>query len=194
MGKQPNEDMVANIRHHNDTSHHDDPIELDVEPFELGVNQATSRVPLKSSLLHGIGFASGPILSCVRIKDAWCQVEPYPSLGEHPGLASHLLVLPTTDGSAHVAIYPISTLAVNMNLVVDTGGAGVMANIRRCIPGQSESVYAVVARGKLAHELVRAAVDRARTMMGGIRTGKRSFWDGLGICTWESFGANRECV
>jgi hypothetical protein len=65
-------------------------------------------------------------------------------------------------------------------------------NIRRCQPDVGTEVYVV--RGRTtgsgdAGKVVKISVDAARKLVGGKKEGGRlDFWDGLGICTWESFG------
>jgi hypothetical protein len=134
-------------------------------------------------------------------RHAWVQIEPYPSLADHPNLASHLIVLTSPDEQQTLALYPTSTLEVNNNLLVSKDGDAdlrVVANVRRCISGKEETVHVV---GGLLNsgsprdrkEVIRAVIEEARRCVGGRpkKDNNSEFWDGLGICTWESFGANR---
>lgn len=109
-------------------------------------------------------------------------------------------MLSSPEDQSIVAVYPVSTLEVNHNLLVDhkASTSRIMSNIRRCIPGKAETVYVVTARGcgegpGLRAAVVAEVVRVARTCVGGRPKDphRSSFWDGLGICTWESFGANR---
>jgi len=69
-------------------------------------------------------------------------------------------------------------------------------NVRRCQPDIEPEVYVV--RGRTtgssdAGKVVKVVVDAARQLVGGRKEGGRSgFWDGLGVCTWESFGKESE--
>lgn len=69
-------------------------------------------------------------------------------------------------------------------------------NVRRCQPDIETEVYVV--RGRTtgssdAWKGVKVVVDAARQLVGGRKEGGRSeFWDGLGVCTWESFGKESE--
>jgi hypothetical protein len=69
-------------------------------------------------------------------------------------------------------------------------------NVRRCQPDIETEVYVV--RGRTtgssdAGKVVKVVVDAARQLVGGIKHGGGSeYWDGLGICTWESFGKRSE--
>ena len=120
----------------------------------------------------------------------------YQNLHGHPNLASSLILLKSPDWYHTLSLYPVSTLAANCNLIVDTQSSKVYMNVRRCTPGVETEVYVV--RGRTtgsgdARKVVKVAVDAARTLVGGSKDGRASkFWDGLGVCTWESFGKESE--
>jgi len=123
------------------------------------------------------------------------QVETYHNLRAHPRLGSHILLLSAPDNQTTYVIYPVSTLEVDHNLVIE--GGTVQSNLRRSIPGKGETVYVVFGASTGSRtDLVRSVVDQARECVGGRprQPIHDRFWDGLGICTWESFGANREYV
>ncbi|KAK1920598.1 hypothetical protein DB88DRAFT_520590 [Papiliotrema laurentii] len=113
------------------------------------------------------------------------------SWGSHPDQSSSLLLLQSTDGRDVLAIYPVSTLAANCNLRIDTRASTLHMNIRRCVPRVETEVFAVTGRASSenARGLVKMVVEAARELVGGKIESKRSdFWDGLGVCTWESLG------
>lgn len=116
----------------------------------------------------------------------------YQNLHAHPNLGSSLVLLKSPDWYHTFSLYPVSTLAANCNLIVEASSSKMYMNVRRCIPGVDAEVYVV--RGRTtgssdAGRVVKIAVDAARTLVGGEKDGRLSrFWDGLGVCTWESFG------
>lgn len=122
----------------------------------------------------------------------------YQNLETHPDLASSLVLLKSPDWYHALALYPVSTLAANCNLIVEPSTRKVYMNVRRCTPGVETEVYVV--RGRTtgtadAGRVVKVAVDAARTLVGGEKDGRGApFWDGLGICTWESFGKDSKCL
>jgi len=77
-------------------------------------------------------------------------------------------------------------------MIVDPKDSKVYMNVRRCQPDVEAEVYVV--RGRTtgssdAGKVVKVVVDAARQLVGGRKWGGGSdYWDGLGICTWESFG------
>lgn len=87
----------------------------------------------------------------------------------------------------------MSTLEVNNNLIIEN--STIFANARRAVPGKDENVHVIHGRSCGSRDaLVQEVIDAARRLSHGQpRVDSSSgFWDGLGICTWESFGANRE--
>jgi hypothetical protein len=117
----------------------------------------------------------------------------YQDLRGHPNLASSLILLKSPDWYHTLSLYPVSALAANCNLVVDPNDSKVYMNVRRCIPDVETEVFVVRGRttgGSEARNVVKVAVDAARKLVGGKKRegGGSKFWDGLGVCTWESFG------
>lgn len=54
-------------------------------------------------------------------------------------------------------------------------------------------VVCVESKGKKAERrIVKVAVEKARELVGGGRKEipRSELWDGLGVCTWESFGGS----
>lgn len=125
-------------------------------------------------------------------RPTWIEPKMTQNLQGHPDLASSLILLKSPDWYHTLSLYPVSTLAADCNLIVDTNSNKVYMNVRRNIPGVETEVYVV--RGRTtgssdARKVVKVAVDAARTLVGGVKDGRPSkFWDGLGVCTWESFG------
>jgi hypothetical protein len=145
----------------------------------------------------------------LTLRPTWVEAKAYPSLRSHPDLASSLLLLKPKDWYHTYSIYPVSTLPANCDLIIDAASQKGYMNVRRCIPG-SERVEVYVIRGRTsgnvdARKVVTLVVDAARKLVGGTvtassqefgksATGKtEGFWDGLGICTWESLGNHSEC-
>ena len=137
----------------------------------------------------------------------WIEPNFYENLHLHPGVGSSLILLKSPDWSTTLAIYPVSTHGAHNNLRVENGA--VHANARRLLLGKEETVWVVcvIAKGRDEERvIVKMAVEEARRVVhGGIgslgmdklavgdmkrKTG--SFWDGLGVCTWESFGGSSE--
>lgn len=120
----------------------------------------------------------------------------YQNLRGHPNSASSLFLLKSPDWDHTLSLYPVSTLAANCNLIIEPQSSKVYMNIRRCTPGVEAEVYVI--RGRTtgsgdARKVVKVVVDAARTLVGGHKDGRASkFWDGLGVCTWESFGKESE--
>ncbi|KAL7418491.1 hypothetical protein Q5752_006949 [Cryptotrichosporon argae] len=136
------------------------------------------------------------VLSWVRCKPTWIEPKVYHTLDAHPELASSLILLkswnaPKSGREWTLAIYPVSTLQANHNLIVRDGK--VLSNVRRVGDGNG-TVWVVCAEayGRDERGIVRIVVEKAKELVGGRpRVGKRSaFWDGLGVCTWESFGGS----
>jgi hypothetical protein len=125
-------------------------------------------------------------------RPTWVEAKTYRTLRDHANLGSSLVLLKSPDWSHTLSLYPVSTLAANCNLVVNPTDSKVYMNVRRCQPDVETEVYVV--RGRTtgssdAGKVVKVAVDAARQLVGGKRQGGGSdYWDGLGICTWESFG------
>jgi len=125
-------------------------------------------------------------------RPTWVEAKTYRTLRDHANLASSLVLLKSPDWSHTLSLYPVSTLAANCNLIVDPTDSKVYMNVRRCQPDVETEVYVV--RGRTtgssdAGKVVKVAVDAARQLVGGKRHGGGSdYWNGLGICTWESFG------
>jgi hypothetical protein len=125
-------------------------------------------------------------------RPTWVEAKTYRTLRDHANLASSLVLLKSPDWSHTLSLYPVSTLAANCNLIVDPTDSKVYMNVRRCQPDVETEVYVV--RGRTtgssdAGKVVKVAVDAARQLIGGKKYGGGSnYWDGLGICTWESFG------
>ena len=121
-------------------------------------------------------------------------------LDEHPELASSLILLKSPDWQTTIALYPISTLLVNNNLVVVDGVPH--ANLERVEYGKEEKVWMIVVEANHRQEernVVQRAVNEARQITSGIAStssvtaeDESSFWDGLGICTYEGLGAAGE--
>ena len=128
-------------------------------------------------------------------RQTWVQVETYLDLASHPLLGSHLVILSCPDTDTTCVMYPVSTLAVDNNLLVQNGA--IVSNLRRNVPGKDETVHIIFGESSGSRtELVRAVIERARRCVGGRERQpvQDRFWDGLGLCTWESFGANRELM
>ncbi|RXK35088.1 hypothetical protein M231_07640 [Tremella mesenterica] len=132
-------------------------------------------------------------LSLVRVKPTWVQADLYPSLRDHPELASSLLLLKSPEWDRTLAIYPLGTLGVNCNLIVDHGRP--TANVRRITSQGEHKAYVVCALSDGRWEerrVVKVAVEEARRLVGGqVKTAHTGdLWDELGVCTWESFGGS----
>jgi len=120
----------------------------------------------------------------------------YPTLAQHAELTTSLLLLKSPDWQTTVAIYPISTLAVNNNLVIVDGVPH--ANARRITEGAAEVVWVVVVQANdRAGErvIVQRAVEEARKLTSHAELARSpvmnepGFWDSLGVCTYEGLGA-----
>jgi len=107
-----------------------------------------------------------------------------------------LILLKSPGWDRTIAIYPVSTLSINNDLIVDTSTSPptIQANIRRVIPGKECEVYVVCveAKGKGERRIVKETVERAIALVGGRKkeVTENKLWDGLGVCTWESFGSS----
>jgi hypothetical protein len=129
-------------------------------------------------------------------RPTWVEAKTYRTLRDHANLASSLVLLKSPDWSHTLSLYPVSTLAANCNLIVDPTDSKVYMNVRRCQPDVETEVYVV--RGRTtgssdAGKVVKVVVDAARQLVGGKKHGGgSSYWGGLGICTWESFGKRCE--
>lgn len=132
-------------------------------------------------------------------RPTWIEAKTIDHLFNHPDLASSLILLKSPSWDTTLAIYPVSTLSANNDLVVDTHGDQpvIHTNARRIIPCKQCQVYVVCveAKGRAAERrIVKTAVDRARELVGGRakKISRSDLWDGLGVCTWESFGGSNE--
>ena len=129
-------------------------------------------------------------------RPTWVETKTYQNLRGHANLASSLILLKSPDWSHTLSLYPVSTLAANCNLIVNPTDSKVYMNVRRCQPDVEAEVYVV--RGRTtgssdAGKVVKVVVEAARRLVGGRKWGGGSdYWDGLGICTWESFGKRSE--
>jgi hypothetical protein len=129
-------------------------------------------------------------------RPTWVEAKTYRTLRDHADLASSLVLLKSPDWSHTLSLYPVSTLAANCNLIVDPTDSKVYMNVRRCQPDVETEVFVV--RGRTtgssdAGKVVKVVVDAARQLFGGKKHGGGSdYWDGLGVCTWESFGKRCE--
>lgn len=133
----------------------------------------------------------------ILARPTWIESKIYQTLAQHPDLSSSLLLLRSPDSSQVLAIYPVSVLAANCNLRIDRRSCQVRMNIRRCIPDTQAEVYVVIGRTTSckARNVVKMVVDTARDLVGGKKAEKRStFWDGMGVCTWESLGKEGTCA
>lgn len=120
----------------------------------------------------------------------------YPTLAQHAELPTSLLLLKSPDWQTTIAIYPISTLAVNNNLVILNGVP--RANARRITEGPAEVVWvvAVQANDRAGEQvIVQRAVEEARKLTSYAPTARSpvmnepGFWNSLGVCTYEGLGA-----
>ncbi|KAK6905258.1 hypothetical protein I204_08086 [Kwoniella mangroviensis CBS 8886] len=138
------------------------------------------------------------VLSIVRYKPFWIHAQLHQTLASHPHLASHLLLLKSRDGPSTLVVYPISTLTVNHVLLVEDGK--IKSNVNRVLPTSKEEKVWVVCYEAIGpieeRRSVSKVVDIARGLVGSTASdddegkGKEEsddLWDGLGICTWESF-------
>jgi len=129
------------------------------------------------------------------VRPTWIEPTLYPRLRDHPDLASSLLLLKSPDWSSTIAVYPISTLEVNNNLIVQDGR--ISANARRITSGE-QGVWVMCAQSTEAKDeagIVESVVTEARRLVGSTHFDKAStsdFWNGIGICTWEGLGAGGE--
>jgi hypothetical protein len=126
-------------------------------------------------------------------RPTWVEPRLINKLHEHPDNASHLILLKSPDWSTTLAIYPISTLSADNNLIVTEGT--IHANVRRCVPGSVVEVWVVcaIARNRVEErDLVHKVVQGGRKLIGGqeYEAGRETIWDELGVCTWESLGNN----
>ena len=145
-------------------------------------------------------FLPKPLHKAEIFRPTWIEANIYLHLSEHPRLASSLLLLKSPSWDTTLAIYPVSTLSANNDLLVDTSSNPpvIQANVRRVIPELETEVYivCVLAKGRASERvIVQRVVEEARKLVHGrpeAETGSQ-FWDALGICTWESFRAGREC-
>ncbi|WWC99207.1 hypothetical protein V866_006102 [Kwoniella sp. B9012] len=165
---------------------------------EINISSGTthSRVVVDWQRLKD--YDSWKVLSIVRYKPFWIQPQLHPALSAHPHLASHLLLLKSNNETSILVVYPISTLNVNHVLLVEDGK--IKSNINRVIPtSQEEKVWVVCyeAIGPIEERRsVRKVIDVARDLVDSTtrddevkkkKKKKDDLWDGLGICTWESF-------
>ncbi|WVF65956.1 hypothetical protein IAT40_000694 [Kwoniella sp. CBS 6097] len=145
------------------------------EPFtcwlQLPVDVDAQKVQVDWDELKGT--EDWKCLSLVRYKCTWVQPQLHSCLSSHPNLASHLLLLKSeADWNTTLILYPVSTLNINHNLIVDKG-----------------KIYSNLRNG------VKKVVEIAKQLIGGgqaveAENGEQNedyIWDDLGVCTWESF-------
>ncbi|ORY33470.1 glycoside hydrolase superfamily [Naematelia encephala] len=173
-------------------------MEIFIQEVSLDAELKATRVPIAWSPLQAA--SDWKVISFIRNKPTWIEPRSQTSLSTHPALASTLILLKSPDWSTTLAIYPISTLQVNNNLVVATSSNApvIHANVRR-VKGQSkEKAWVLCAEARNRQEernIVKRLVDEARKLVGGrpkkdLGRTESTLWDGLGICTWESFGGS----
>ncbi|WVQ62683.1 uncharacterized protein L199_000831 [Kwoniella botswanensis] len=162
---------------------------------EINISSGTthSRVVVDWQRLRDVD--NWKVLSIVRYKPFWIQPQLHLALSSHPHMASHLLLLKSNDESSTLVVYPVSTLNVNHVLLVEDGQ--IKSNINRVIPTSKEEKVWVVCYEAIGpieeRRSVRKVIDIARDLVGSttradeVKKKKDDLWDGLGICTWESF-------
>ena len=127
-------------------------------------------------------------------RPTWVEPKTYENLSAHPQLASYLILLKSPEWNRTIAIYPVSTLSANNDLLVDPSvkPPSIVANVRRVTSADDCEVHVVcvMAEGRAAErQIVGLAVERARELVLGRRKdiSESRLWNGLGVCTYESF-------
>ncbi|WVQ93587.1 hypothetical protein IAU59_000662 [Kwoniella sp. CBS 9459] len=136
-------------------------------------------------------------LSLVRYTHTWIQPQLHSKLSSHPNQTSHLLLLKSEkDWSTTLILYPVSTLSISHNLIVDNGK--IYSNLRKVNDDSKDERALIIGlkatSPKEERNGVKRVVELAKELVGGHK--KRSsdelgredhIWDDLGVCTWESF-------
>ncbi|KAK4689852.1 hypothetical protein P7C73_g217, partial [Tremellales sp. Uapishka_1] len=163
-----------------------------LQKIVLDTETENSRTVLDWDILSAVG--DWRVLSFLRTKPTWVEPHGSTNLISHPDRSSHLILLkahPSWDET--IAIYPVSTLEVNHNLIVENGV--IKLNARRVLAGEEQTVWVVCvsARGLSGEkDIVKRAVEEARRLVGGRAksTDTSGLWDELGFCTYESLGGS----
>ena len=128
-------------------------------------------------------------MTSLTIRPTWIEANLFPTLGSHSDQSSSLLLLKTPDWKSTLAFYPVGSARIMATLKVVDGN--VYANLRREALDREDKAYVVCVRasGWEQNDIVKAAVEEARRLVGGRPKGEPhqlGFWDGVGICSWEA--------